>query len=568
MRLAWRLSLAAAVMAACTATASAETRAVVVGIDAYRNVKPLKGAVADAHDIAAALRGRGLAERNIKLLIDEQANRDAILAAIDEALAALKSGDLFILTFAGHGASEQWGRVRPPTISEGDIRTSFVLGTAIIPNAIGEIDRQLKGSGRERIISTELNARLAQFEKKKIRVVWVADTCHGGGLTRQVATAPGMQPLNYREIPPYRFKDGQDPLETVYQGLPKPVNPDADLSLLTFLAAVDKKTRAPEVPIPAGSNAMRGALSYSFARIIDGTARIGPSPALTRGQLFGYLKPSIRQLTDNKQVPDLKPLGDFGQVVLDLEKDFPGPAPGGGAQGSAAMGRPPADKGESVVAIHGLDAAAMPAGRTGLAIKRATSAAEADLVIDRQRVLRRNGDVLAAAFSQTDLVGMAEREVALRRLQAMAVERPRDIRLADGDRHYRAREKVEFIAEGRGEAQGAGPEHFLFFNIAYNGVVQHLLPARQAASARLSPDQSLAAVCVTRPFGADLAVLVTSSQPMSELIEFIAAADNQPMALEAVEKIRASFSPQMRIGLQGLYTLAEDAREAAHPKCP
>ena len=41
------------------APGSGEVRALVVGIDHYQNVNPLRGAVADAHDIEAALAGMG-----------------------------------------------------------------------------------------------------------------------------------------------------------------------------------------------------------------------------------------------------------------------------------------------------------------------------------------------------------------------------------------------------------------------------------------------------------------------------------------------------------------------------
>lgn len=576
------IAVTVAVLAFLATPAAAATRAVVVGIDAYLNVKPLKGAVADARDIAGALRARGVPPEHLRLLTDEQATRANILAAIDEALAVLKSGDLFILTFAGHGASERWGTVRPPGIAEGEPRTSFILASAIIPNAIGDIDRQLRGSGEERIIGTELNARLARFEQKKIRVLWLADTCHGGGLTRQVTVAPGMVPTTYRNIPPFRYRDGQDPLESVYRSLPRPVNPETDLARLTFLAAVDRQSRSPEVPIPAGSSAMRGALSYAFARVLDGTARVGTSPALTRRDLFGYLKPSIRQLTDNQQLPDLKPLAGFEEVVIDLEADFPGPRPAGAAP---APVQPASVDPSAVVTLYGLAPSALPPGRPGVVVRAAASAAEADLVIDRQRVLRRNGDVLAAAFTPADIPGMAEREVAVRRLQALAVRRPRDLRLRDGDRHYRWRETVEFIAEGGAGPSGPGAipssgatghgagggDHFLFFNIASNGVVQHLLPVGrggEAATARLVADQSLAVVCVTKPFGADLAVLVTSAAPLTDLIDAMVAADGRPEAIEVVARLEAAWSTGITIGLQGLYTLAEDARDKAHPRCP
>ena len=56
-------------------------RALIIGIDAYRHVKPLKGAVADARDIENALRRSGV--EDITALIDAKADRVTILSSIE-----------------------------------------------------------------------------------------------------------------------------------------------------------------------------------------------------------------------------------------------------------------------------------------------------------------------------------------------------------------------------------------------------------------------------------------------------------------------------------------------------
>src|SRR5215468_6705981 len=81
-----------------------EVRALVIGIDAYRNVRPLRGAAADARDIEGALRGSGV--QDITALIDDQVSRDAVMAAIEGLTARSAPHDLVILTLAGHGAQE------------------------------------------------------------------------------------------------------------------------------------------------------------------------------------------------------------------------------------------------------------------------------------------------------------------------------------------------------------------------------------------------------------------------------------------------------------------------------
>src|SRR4030081_1431284 len=84
-----------------------EVRALVIGIDAYRYVRALKGAVADAQDIEDALRRTGV--QDLTTLIDASANRATVLSAINRLLAPTGPRDLVILSLGGHGAQEPEG---------------------------------------------------------------------------------------------------------------------------------------------------------------------------------------------------------------------------------------------------------------------------------------------------------------------------------------------------------------------------------------------------------------------------------------------------------------------------
>src|SRR6266849_2207467 len=78
-----------------------EVRALVIGVDAYRFVPPLKGAVADARDIEATLRRKGVAD--VTALFDAAADRATVMRSLDQLVARSRPGDLVILTIAGHG---------------------------------------------------------------------------------------------------------------------------------------------------------------------------------------------------------------------------------------------------------------------------------------------------------------------------------------------------------------------------------------------------------------------------------------------------------------------------------
>src|SRR4051812_43348566 len=81
-----------------------EVRGLIIGIDAYQHYRPLKGAVADARDIEAALRAGGT--KDVVALIDAAADRDSVVREIGRLVTRTQPNDLIILTIAGHGAQE------------------------------------------------------------------------------------------------------------------------------------------------------------------------------------------------------------------------------------------------------------------------------------------------------------------------------------------------------------------------------------------------------------------------------------------------------------------------------
>ena len=85
------------------APAQAELRGLVVGIDTYQGVPPLRGAVADANDIAAVLRGRGA--RDVMILTNATATPKAIEGALDTLAKRARPDDTVMLSFAGIGGT-------------------------------------------------------------------------------------------------------------------------------------------------------------------------------------------------------------------------------------------------------------------------------------------------------------------------------------------------------------------------------------------------------------------------------------------------------------------------------
>src|SRR5262249_59260212 len=149
-----------------------EVRAVVIGIDAYQFVPQLRGAVADARDIEQTLRNQGV--RDITALYDAAADRVTVMRTLDQLVQRSQAGDLVVLSVAGHGVQEAEHIHTPPPDGLDNV---FVLAG---------FDPKTGAGTQQRIIGTEFNHIIKQFEAKGTHVLFVADACYGGGLAREV----------------------------------------------------------------------------------------------------------------------------------------------------------------------------------------------------------------------------------------------------------------------------------------------------------------------------------------------------------------------------------------------
>ncbi|MET0622739.1 MAG: caspase family protein [Pyrinomonadaceae bacterium] len=76
-------------------------RALCVGIDTYPTA-PLQGCVADARTWAGELKDLGF---EVSLMLNEQASRGRLLAALDELVKSSAAGDIIVFQYAGHGTT-------------------------------------------------------------------------------------------------------------------------------------------------------------------------------------------------------------------------------------------------------------------------------------------------------------------------------------------------------------------------------------------------------------------------------------------------------------------------------
>jgi hypothetical protein len=116
---------------------------------------------ADARDMAALAKAQGFGKSS--LLLTKVATAEAVTAAIQAAAKALKSGDLFLLTYSGHG-----GQVRD---TNGDEKGDRMDETWVC------YDRQL--------VDDELYELWGKF-KVGVRIVVLSDSCHSGTVLRDI----------------------------------------------------------------------------------------------------------------------------------------------------------------------------------------------------------------------------------------------------------------------------------------------------------------------------------------------------------------------------------------------
>ena len=131
-----------------TTPAAAQTvRGLVIGIDAYDELRDLAGAVNDARDVAGALAGAGIDD--LVVLEDAAATRARVTAEWRALVARSAPGDTLVLTYAGHGGQEP---ARVAGSERDGLDESLLLGGF-----------RSSGPGtRERILDDELNQWFAE----------------------------------------------------------------------------------------------------------------------------------------------------------------------------------------------------------------------------------------------------------------------------------------------------------------------------------------------------------------------------------------------------------------------
>ncbi len=523
------ISLNALAAPALRAPGGGAVRALVVGVDHYGKLAAaaqLKGAVADAKDIARALTSVGVLTAP---LLDADATRARFVAEMDRLVSASKAGDFVIVSFAGHGMQvpeyPRWKGIEPNGVNEQIVFSGY----------------SFSGDGaREILVNKELRAWLSRLDAKSVDVLVVMDSCFGGGMTRGWDTRAGQAAV--RSIAGDSAKSDRDkfvPIQmtenearAVVRGMPH----------VTFLAGATTDAVIPEASglDPGAPMAMRGALSFFVARAIEGAASSGGS--LTREQLFRYAGQNVRQFTAERQIIDIEPRSADATVLRHILFHLSGT-------------KLPSSEETSPVRVAAVNAPAgrLPSIKKGLApLVEVNGVSDADLVWDASSLdTLSQGDVIMHGVDESLLGGVIDRTWTIRAIQRLSVPRILTIRLREEGKNYIPGETPEIMTSD------VRDRYLTVFNIAADGEVQMLFPTG-GRDPYIGTDEWTYRPEVREPFGADHVVAVTTARPATEFLQWLNSHNHTRNAALVPTQIARliDLDATTRIGTVGLYTSA------------
>ena len=529
-----------------------EVRGFVIGIDAYRHVRPLKGAVSDARDIEHTLKEMGV--RDVVTMINEQADRAALLREISAMVARTNANDLIFLSIAGHGSQE-------PERVKGS-RPNGLENVFLLP----DFEPTAEGS-QQRVLGSEFNHFIKQFELRGAKVVFIADTCHGGGMARSID--PRAEEMSFRQVPQYTLL--VDTLKPVSDS--SSPQSELDLDRTAFLAAVDQNTKAPEVRIP-GIDGFRGALSYAVSRALEGGADANNDGKVTVKELFDNVRQVVYQLSDQRQivVTQNSPGQSLESSVVDFTRGvtmvggpnpLPPSPPAAAAQsqvGNAPSAAEPAAPTPDPLTFERMTTPIRLAALDGnlghfsnfkskeTAVKTVSPTDNPDLIWDpTSHDAIAWGDVIAYNVDAGELSTVVDRTAAIRELKRFSTKSPQVMRISPDDRLQRNGKTVEInLSDVAGRA-------VVLFNISGDGATQMLYPLGTDASPVGSTNLRLS-LRVSEPFGAEQVVAITSNQRIFDLEQVLSQLNGRRLPGQVIKSLQRFLPPDARIGSVGFFS--------------
>lgn len=442
--------------------------ALVIGIDEYETQPDLGGAVNDAKLIARALSEFGV--KDMRVLLDGDASYDALRSAWTEIVEKAQPGDTIILTYSGHGARLPDENGDEASASQPDDVTDEML-------VLGGFDTQSEAALREKIVDDELHLWFLEAGEKGVQVVFLADSCFSGTVTRGGRA---------------RFLEGLMGVEEQADRKPVPLIAETEeetIDNVVFLAGSREAEPVIEVAI---DGRYHGALSYSFARALSMDADLNDDGILGRDDLKHFIPRTAQSVNGSRHLPEINPSRgpDFPVLVPDSE------------YASAAGEIWPEGEGEGLTGA-GADLNKFPLSNApGTYWDRLTG-----------NIHDPTGEIVGYNVDESYLEEVNDKFAILKLVREGMIRNGFEIDLlVDGEKWHRE------VREGQGVVISIGPlekRYLTVFNLANNGEVQLLYPIdnEERGPASLGYVFKIDTIA-SPPFGSDeLVAVVSDSEP-------------------------------------------------------
>ncbi|MGV3552608.1 caspase family protein [Rhizobium sp.] len=499
-------SLVLAMMLGVPVAGHAATSALVIGVNEYKAVTSLDGATNDARDIAQALRRNGTSR--ILMLTDREVTKANVVNAWTTLLNEAQSGDTIFVTYAGHGA--QLKELQPGDEDDG-VDEFWVLS--------GFDPKNMRETWRESVFDNELNQWFTEAGRKGVKVVLVSDSCYAGGMDRAVVGKTRFVEFGESRVLSelLAMVSGSAGTDAVMQAESRtPEN-------VTIVAATAESLPVPEVVIEGKP---RGALSWAFARAMEGKADHDGNGTVTRNELEDYVMSTVRMRSESLQNPVFKPVAarSADEKMFDVSY-APVFASSDEARPAQKTGRRPMVRAREL----GFDPI-LPLIVTGTDVVPENVENGANpYKWDAQTGLFRspNGDVVAEKVSAFTVNDIVSKFILLDFLKAVASQNPGKVTVSPEKQIYLAGEHLKFDS-----VRGDYP-NMLVFNLANTGEVQLLDLVVDGQPQLKSP---LKEVKIVEPFGSDHLVVIASSQKLESVGRAIERGVNPKELLAALSQ--------------------------------
>ncbi len=482
----------------------AAQHALIIGINDYPKAQNLEGAVNDAKLIRDSLRKLKIKP---KLLLNKQATRNNIIKAWHKMVKQAQPGDRLILTYSGHGS--QINDISPLD-ENGEKDETLVLYKGYIT------DDEL----------TELFMQASEY-----KIVFLADSCHSGGLTRATKQKKFCRSRNTKSpqqdslIPPaLKISTRGDEQET-------PAH-------VTYITAADTDNiRICEFTF---NNKAHGALSWYFAKALAGEADADNNKRLSRLELEEYLKDRVMTNTDSAQTPKVQP-APYSQIVIKLEQEPVKPSiPSAQQLNNLTIkikienGLPPQSLKHVKIVNNNFDLKFV--------------------IIDNYTtdVYNHVGDKIAKAFGKAGWQQIIDKKRLLKALntQFNMNLRPVKIDLKEGDKLHKYGDELHFSIDTGNKRLNA----LTLFNLAGNGELQFLYPLPQLEhTPKLATiPYNLPPLMVVPPFGGDNLIAILCNKPATDLQDLLA--DNAPHIPKINQIITNLQKQRCQVGQKAFFT--------------